>query len=287
MSDGSHSPSHSDVLTPDDESTDTMSDNPQLSPEQSVSPKVAKRVEFLEELQKEFEAVQAEFFEERSQLMAKYEKLYEPIFNKRYEIVNGIKDVEDTDEADQVTEENSEKGIPKFWLTAMKANEKLAELITEDDEGALQYLEDIKCRLEDSKAFKLGFFFSANPYFRNSVLEKTYMVDKVGSVSVKAEGTEIEWLPGKCLTVKVLQMMPRKRSSSDIDNKPLTNTEKCESFFNFFNPPLVQDEDDEDDAPIEEIQKDYELGCVIRDQIIPQAVSWFKGECTDADFFDL
>jgi len=62
--------------------------------------------------------------------------------------------------------------------------------------------------------------------------------------------TEIEWLPGKCLTVKVLQMMPRKRSSSDIDNKPLTNTEKCESFFNFFNPPLVQDEDDEDDAPV-------------------------------------
>jgi len=33
-------------------------------------------------MQKEFEAVQAEFFEERSQLMAKYEKLYEPIFNK-------------------------------------------------------------------------------------------------------------------------------------------------------------------------------------------------------------
>jgi nucleosome assembly protein 1-like 1 len=54
--------------------------------------------------------------------------------------------------------------------------------------------------------------------------------------------TEIQWLPGKCLTQKVLKKKPKKGSKNA---KPITKTETCESFFNFFNPPEVP-EDDED-----------------------------------------
>lgn len=54
--------------------------------------------------------------------------------------------------------------------------------------------------------------------------------------------TEIEWLPGKCLTQKLLKKKPKKGSKNA---KPITKTENCESFFNFFNPPQVP-EDDED-----------------------------------------
>lgn len=53
--------------------------------------------------------------------------------------------------------------------------------------------------------------------------------------------TKINWLPGMCLTRKVLPMMARRTSN---DDGPLTNTKK--SFFNFFSPPLDHDEDDED-----------------------------------------
>ncbi|KAK7335870.1 hypothetical protein VNO80_27974 [Phaseolus coccineus] len=122
--------------------------------------------------------------------------------DKRYDIVNGLLEVEATDEADRATEE---KGIPNFWLTAMKTNDTLAELITEADEGPLQYLKDIKwCRVEASKSFKLKFFFCPNPYFRNSVLEKTYhMIDEDEPKLMEATGMEIEWHKGKCLTRKV------------------------------------------------------------------------------------
>lgn len=99
----------------------------------------------------------------------------------------------------------SVKGVPDFWLTAMKTNEILAEevgiwaqyllipmviypllnswhilvQITERDEEALKYLKDIKwCRLDNPKGFKLEFFFDTNPFFKNSVLTKTYhMID--------------------------------------------------------------------------------------------------------------
>ncbi|GKG32781.1 nucleosome assembly protein 1;4-like protein [Tanacetum coccineum] len=53
----------------------------------------------------------------------------------------------------------SGKGVPDFWLTAMKINEILAEEISERDEEALKYLKDIKwCRMDDPKGFKLEFF---------------------------------------------------------------------------------------------------------------------------------
>lgn len=112
-----------------------------------------------------------------------------------------------------------EKGVPDFWLTAMKTNEVLSEevgklfntfsvlssmkkkicrnltkcvleQISERDEGALKYLKDIKWyRIDEPKGFKLEFFFNANPYFKNSVLTKTYhMIDDDEPILEKAIG---------------------------------------------------------------------------------------------------
>lgn len=56
--------------------------------------------------------------------------------------------------------------------------------------------------------------------------------------------TEIEWYPGKSLTQKVLKKKPKKGSKN---TKPITKIENCESFFNFFSPPQVPDDDEEID----------------------------------------
>uniref|UniRef100_A0A5B6Z1U6 Nucleosome assembly protein 14 n=1 Tax=Davidia involucrata TaxID=16924 RepID=A0A5B6Z1U6_DAVIN len=252
---------------------------------ETLTPKVRKRVEVLKELQSQHDELEAKFFEERAALEAKYQKLYEPLYTQRYEIVNGVVEVGVSGEAtvnqedDKATEE---KGVPDFWLTAMKTNEVLAEEISERDEEALKYLKDIKwCRIDDPKGFKLEFFFNANPFFKNSVLTKTYhMIDDDEPILEKAIGTEIEWYPGKCLTQKILKKKPKKGSKNA---KPITKTENCESFFNFFNPPHVpEDEDDIDEDAAEELQnqmeQDYDIGSTIRDKIIPHAVSWFTGE---------
>ncbi|KAL6184301.1 hypothetical protein ACLB2K_045704 [Fragaria x ananassa] len=146
----------------------------------------------------------------------------------------------------------------------MKTNEVLSEEISERDEGALKYLQDIKwSRIDEPKGFKLEFFFNANPYFKNSVLTKTYhMIDDDEPILEKAIGTEIDWYPGKSLTQKILKKKPRKGSKNA---KPITKTEDCESFFNFFNLPKVPDTDDGfDEETAEELQsqieKDYDIG---------------------------
>ncbi|KAH9322022.1 hypothetical protein KI387_016661, partial [Taxus chinensis] len=209
----------------------------------------------------------------------------------RYDIVNGVIDVEDSkgekEEESKKETSDAEKGVPEFWLTAMKNNEILAIQITERDEGALKFLKEIQCsRLEsdkDEKGFKLEFFFNENLYFKNSVLTKIYyMEDENEPILERATGTEIDWLPGKNLTRKVMKKKPKKGAKSA---KPVTKIEQCASFFNFFDPPKVPEDDDVDEDAAEEFQnvmeRDYEIGSTIKDKLIPHAVSWFTGEARD------
>ncbi|WOL14042.1 nucleosome assembly protein 1 [Canna indica] len=263
---------------------------------ETLTPEVRKRVEVLREIQSQHDELEAKFFEERAALEAKYQKLYEPFYSKRYDIVNGVTEVEgitaecatENPADDKATEE---KGVPGFWLNAMKTNEVLAEEIQERDEDALKYLKDIKwCRIDNPKGFKLEFFFKANPYFKNTVLTKTYhMIDEDEPILEKAIGTEIEWFPGKCLTQKILKKKPKKGSKNA---KPIMKTENCDSFFNFFSPPEVPDDDgDIDEDTAEQLQNqmeiDYDIGSTIKDKIIPHAVSWFTGEAAQDDELEI
>eukprot|EP01018_Ginkgo_biloba_P036035 Gb_36264 [translate_table: standard] len=93
-----------------------------------VADHLGLRVEAMRELQDQHDELEAKFFEERAALEAKYQKLYEPFYGKHYEIVNGITELEsakeDKTEPDPKQENDvKEKGVPKFWLTAMKNDE--------------------------------------------------------------------------------------------------------------------------------------------------------------------
>ncbi|KAL2480136.1 Nucleosome assembly protein 1-2 [Abeliophyllum distichum] len=263
---------------------------------ENLSPNVKKRVDVLRNIQTQHDELEAKFFEERAALEAKYQKLYQPLYAKRFAIVNGAVEVEGAATDSEATnkeeeKEVEEKGVPDFWLTAMKNNEVLAEEISERDEGALKFLKDITwTRIDNPKGFKLEFYFDTNPYFKNSVLTKIYhMIDEDEPILEKAIGTEIEWYPGKSLTQKILKKKPKKGSKNA---KPITKTEQCESFFNFFSPPQVPEEDEDiDEDAAEELQnlmeQDYDIGSTIRDKIIPHAVSWFTGEAAQEEYGDI
>ncbi|KAL9350832.1 hypothetical protein Peur_058087 [Populus x canadensis] len=260
----------------------------------SSSPKVSKHVECLRHLQSQHDELEAQFLEERKALEAKYNKLYQPLYTKRYEIVNGLKEVDGvmSAELDSIKEDQAieEKGVPEFWLTAMKTHEVLAEEIKGQDEGALKFIKDIKwSRLQNPEGFELEFYFNPCPYFKNSVLTKTYhIIDESDPILSQAIGTEIEWYPEKCLTTKVVK---RKQRMVSKKTKTTMTIKNCESFFTFFNTPQIpENEDDLDDDDHDELQDrlkhDYKIGIIIRDKIIPHAVSWFTGEAIEEDELD-
>ncbi|KAH7373886.1 hypothetical protein KP509_17G078800 [Ceratopteris richardii] len=262
----------------------------------SLDPVVKNRVVVLQEIQAQYNEVEKKFLEEKAALEARYQKLYEPFYSKRFEIVNGIKDVEglpeETGKADASVEHKEEavKGVPDFWLNAMKANDILAFQITQRDEEALKYLKDIRwSKMEEPKGFKLEFLFDTNPFFKNTLLTKEYhMIEEEEPVLERAVGTEIEWNAGKNLTQKLMRKKVKKGAKNV---KPITKTEPCESFFNFFAPPRVPDDDEEiDHDKAEELQdimeQDYAIGSTIRDKIIPRAVSWYTGELEDTEIYE-
>jgi nucleosome assembly protein 1-like 1 len=72
-------------------------------------------------------------------------------------------------------------------------------------------------------------------------------------------------------------------------------TVPTESFFNFFSPPAVPEEEDEATSELEAIlELDYQLGEDIKEKLIPRAIDWFTGEALhyeemedfEADFED-
>ncbi|KAK9944691.1 hypothetical protein M0R45_010248 [Rubus argutus] len=275
----------------------TQSTNGHYSDTLEIS-NVYKRIEALKALQRQHTEVEKVYLEERAQLKdnfeyseyqeardkleAIYQDLVQPFYRERYEIVNGVTEVGGIDST--TTEE---KGVPDFWLTAMKNNELLADEITKRDEEALKYLKDITWSRATTcwgRGFDLKFFFRPNPFFEDSVLTKSYW-----HPIRKTTGWRIKWRDDECLTQKRLKRPPTYR-------KPIVKTIK--SFFNFFNPPRSPHPTKEElfydgEVIIEEFEGhmkyDYCIGKTIRDKIIPHAVSWFTGDALQKghDFEDL
>ncbi|XP_071479935.1 nucleosome assembly protein 1-like 1 [Diadema antillarum] len=176
-------------------------------------PKVVKRrIKALKNLQVKHTHLEAKFYEEVHQLECKYAKLYDALYDKRKDVVNGVVEPTDSDcewessedendEEDEemeegkkevnalagdlkdkakVTEDEEEapSGIPSFWLTIFKNVDILGEMVQENDDPILSHLQDIRVTFHQGEqmGFTLEFYFSPNDYFTNTVLTKTYQM---------------------------------------------------------------------------------------------------------------
>ncbi|KAI1075241.1 NAP-domain-containing protein [Whalleya microplaca] len=278
---------------------------------ESLPAPVRRRVAGLKGIQKDHSKLEAEFQEEVLQLEKKYFAKFTPLYQKRAEIVNG--NAEPTDEQVKVGEEENEEdeeakaeksekpaetaenaetseaaenvvGIPEFWLSAMKNQISLAEMITDRDESALRSLIDIRMEYLDKPGFRLIFEFDENEYFTNKTITKTYFYQNESGyggdfIYDHAEGDKINWKEGKDLTVRIESKKQRNKNTKQ--TRIVKKTVPTESFFNFFSPPKAPTDDDDNDAAsdIEErLELDYQLGEDIKEKLIPRAIDWFTGE---------
>eukprot|EP01012_Entosiphon_sulcatum_P006129 TRINITY_DN1285_c0_g1_i1.p1 TRINITY_DN1285_c0_g1~~TRINITY_DN1285_c0_g1_i1.p1 ORF type:complete len:371 (-),score=99.70 TRINITY_DN1285_c0_g1_i1:45-1157(-) len=272
--------------------------NPNYAEEfvQKLAPDVRRRVQALQGLQKDHDEIHQQFIAESKALLKKYHDLAAPLFTKRDAIVTGKAEPTDEEVAiskpeeflsgfKQSTQTTHEHGIPEFWLHALKNNEYTGDMITDRDEECLKHLTSLDCTLfeDPTKGFTLSFHFSENDFFTNTVLTKVYhLLDEDTEIVLdKAEGCEIEWKQGKNLTVVLKKKKQRHKGGKNV--RTVTKEEPCDSFFNFFKPPQLpaeEQEEEEEDAldELEElIEADYEVGCVIKEKIIPRAVEWYAG----------
>ena len=205
---------------------------------ESLPAPVRRRVAGLKGIQKDHAKLEGEFQEEVLQLEKKYFAKYIPLYEKRAKIVNGAS--EPTDNEVNAGEQGEEgeigdggtsetavggqasvemAGIPEFWLSAMKNQVSLAELITDRDEPALKLLTDIRMEYLEKPGFRLIFEFADNDFFSNKTITKTYFYQEESGYGGEfiydhAEGDKIDWKAGKDLTVRVESKKQRNKSKS-------------------------------------------------------------------------
>jgi len=268
------------------------------SPVNNLPPIVRRRVDALENLQKEYTTLLKQYQAEVRDLDRKYQKLYDPVFTKRATIISGAheptdeearveKDEEEAVKKREASPEDAEiKGIPQFWLEALQNHNFVSQAIYEDDEDALSYLQDIRyAELEGSEGFSLTFHFAENPYFTNTTLVKNYFMesdDVFGELEYShATGTKIEWKAGKNLTVK--QIKKKTKAKGKKPARVVTVEEPCDTFFSFFAPiqPPQGEDDQIEEEEAEQMEADFDIGCIIKDKVIPHAIKWFTGEAAE------
>lgn len=201
---------------------------------ESLPPPVRRRIDGLKGVQKEHTKLETAFHEEVLQLERKYFALYTPLYVKRSKIVNGETEpteeevkagAEDEEEGAETKESKVEvkaenldvKGIPEFWLTAMKNSQPLAATITDRDEAALKCLTDIRIAYPESHGFQLIFEFAENGFFTNKQIVKSYYYQDSGYpgdyIYDHAKGDNIDWKEGKDLTVRIESKKQRNKST--------------------------------------------------------------------------
>jgi nucleosome assembly protein 1-like 1 len=199
---------------------------------------VRRRINGLKGIQKEHAKLEAQFQEEVLELEKKFFNLSTPLYERRAKIVNG--DLEPTEaeitegekdpkegedetpkeEPEPVVKDEEEKpvkGVPEFWLSTLKQNPSIQEIIMEEDEPVLESLVDIRMEYLDKPGFRLLFDFAENEYFEDKLLSKTYYYREENGyggdfIYDHAEGSKIQWKKGKDLTVRIESKKQRNKS---------------------------------------------------------------------------
>lgn len=207
---------------------------------------VQEAIEEIDRVQCEIDKLNEEASEEILKVEHKYNKLRQPHYSKRSDLI---------------------AQIPNFWVTVFVNHPQLSTLLDEEDEEALQYLKKLEVQeFEDIKSgYRINFYFDStrNPFFENDVLFKEFHLNDNGDHTCKS--STIKWKPGKCLTENGKSVAAgdgkggaRKRGHKD-----------ASLFFSWFN--------DHSDASSDD------FGDVIKDDIWPNPLQYYLAQGEDED----
>lgn len=276
---------------------------------------VIKRIKALKKLQFENIKHEVRYYEECHKLDLKYAALYDVNNKLRRSIVLGNHEPSSVEaewkeesmdelvkrlESLKVESKPKVSGIPGFWSTVFQnGNESLLSGTLEPiDIPILQHLEDVTLDLPpENTKFTLTFHFSDNDFFTNKELTKEYEMKNNfdpedplefdGPEMFKSKGCKIDWKSGKNTTLKVIKQKIKQKGKGKGGAKFVTKQEKRDSFFNFFSPPKVpENEDDVDDVLQALITEDFDIGYSIKEKLIPRAVLYYTGEAVEDDSED-
>ncbi|XDB51764.1 hypothetical protein AB1E18_005316 [Capra hircus] len=165
-----HGPRHQSSLPPQVKKLKkarlTTASRPDEASASSNLPKEEKEqqeaIEHIDEVENEIDRLNEQASEEILKVEQKYNKLGQPFFQKRSELI---------------------AKIPNFWETKFVNHPQVSALLGEEDEEALHYLTRVEVtEFEDIKSgYRIDFYFDKYPYFENKILCKEFLLYESGA----------------------------------------------------------------------------------------------------------
>ncbi|XP_062039313.1 nucleosome assembly protein 1-like 3 [Lepus europaeus] len=187
------------------------------------------------------------------------------------------------------------KGIPDYWLNVLKNVDRLGPMIQKYDEPILKFLSDVSLKFSKPGqpiSYTFEFHFLPNPYFRNELLMKTYIIKSKpdhndpffswGWEIEDCKGCKIDWRRGKDVTVTTTHSRTTATGEIEILPRVVPNA----SFFNFFSPPEIPNIgklEPREDAILDE---DFEIGQILHDNVILKSIYYYTGEVNGTYYQD-
>uniref|UniRef100_A0AC11BKR3 Uncharacterized protein n=1 Tax=Ovis aries TaxID=9940 RepID=A0AC11BKR3_SHEEP len=193
--------------------------------------------EHIDEAQNEIDRLNEQASEEILKIEQNYNKLRQPFFQKRSELI---------------------AKIPNFGVSTFVNHPQVSALLGEEDEEALPYLTRVEVtEFEDVKSgYRIDFYFDENPYFENKILAKEFHLNESGDPSSKS--TEIQWKSGKDLTKRSQSFFTWFTDHSDAGADELGEVIRDDIWPNPLQYYLVPDMDDEEGEGEEDDDGDEE-----------------------------
>jgi len=265
-------------------------------------------VKALKEIDEKYCKIETEFEQEVEILRKKYlTERQAPLLAERAQVLM------DTANAPADDHQYGTPACKGFWVQAMQNADSFSEALEEHDEPVLQYLQDIKKGFVDDKepmkGLKLEFTFKENPYFTNTTLWTEYHLDYdlatykpwKPQACIEMKGSEIDWKPGKNITVSVTAKKTKGGGAKKAKQKGKEKVEALPSLFRVLfrnlkvGDPIPEDlaeimlgaqieqidEDDWEDAMKQILEQLHDLGHCTAEELVPYAVRFYTGEAGD------
>ncbi|CAF0723774.1 unnamed protein product [Adineta ricciae] len=131
-----------------------------------------KAFEVIGDVQNEIDRLNEQASEEILQVEQKYNKLRQPNYKKRSDLISKI---------------------PSFWISVFLNHPQLSGHLDQNDENILQYLKRVDVEEHDDikSGYRIKFTFDTNQYFENDVIVKEISVSESSETTCKS--TPIRW----------------------------------------------------------------------------------------------
>lgn len=239
-------------------------------------------------------ALEKEFKSLHNKLEAKYEELYQPIYEKRQKIIDGteVVNVQDIQEDMQKLninqsnnpEDNKEIGIPEYWgKVVSNTDQGFSQDVNDKDKQILKHLTNVTSNVKENGEFVLNFHFSQNEFFDHAVLSREHFLNEKDSSVQKIQSTQINWKSEEC-NPTIEKKTKKVKNKKTKETKTVTKTEEVPSFFNLFKTYDITDkEKNKDDDEIDEdeedefeiIEEEYEVSLFIKEELIPYSIEYY------------